>query len=84
MTSVTAATVISVAASRSPRPSPRPPPARPGRDERRSTGGGAFVVSGSAGQAIMTGTPWHVAVIIGALLSSWRAWPRRCAARTGR
>jgi len=30
--------------------------------------GGSFVVSGSTGQAIMTGTPWHVAVFIGALL----------------
>ncbi len=33
-----------------------------------STGSGSFVVSGSTGQAIMTGTPWHVAVLIGALL----------------
>jgi uncharacterized membrane protein (TIGR02234 family) len=33
-----------------------------------SASGGALVVSGSAGQAMMTGAPWHVAVLIGALL----------------
>ena len=33
-----------------------------------TTGGSALVITGSGGHAIMTGTPWQVAVIIGALL----------------
>jgi uncharacterized membrane protein (TIGR02234 family) len=69
MTSVTAATVVSVAASKVASPgSAALSGTAAGSTTSGSTAGGAFVVSGSTGQAIMTGTPWHVAVLIGALL----------------
>lgn len=69
LTSVTAATVVSVAASKVASPeSAALSGTAPGSTTSGSTGGGSFVVSGSTGQAIMTGTPWHVAVLIGALL----------------
>jgi len=69
MTSVTAATVLSVAASKVASPeSAALSGTGAGSTTSGSAGGGGFVVSGSTGQAIMTGTPWHVAVIIGALL----------------
>ena len=68
MTSVTAATVVSVAASKVASPESAAVSGAAGSTTSGSTGGGAFVVSGSTGQAIMNGTPWHVAVLIGALL----------------
>ena len=68
MTSVTAATVVSVAASKVASPESAALSGAAGSTTSGSTGGGAFVVSGSTGQAIMTGTPWHVAVLVGALL----------------
>ena len=68
MTSVTAATVVSVAASKVASPESAAVSGAAGSTTSGSAGGGAFVVSGSTGQAIMTGTPWHVAVLIGALL----------------
>ncbi len=68
MTSVTAATVVSVAASKVASPESAAVSGAAGSTTSGSTGGGSFVVSGSTGQAIMTGTPWHVAVLIGALL----------------
>ena len=68
MTSVTAATVVSVAASKVASPESAAISGAVGSTTSGSTSGGPFVVSGSAGQAIMTGTPWHVAVLIGALL----------------
>jgi uncharacterized membrane protein (TIGR02234 family) len=68
MTSVTAATVVSVAASKVASPESAAVSGAAGSTTSGSTGGGGFVVSGSTGQAIMTGTPWHVAVLIGALL----------------
>ena len=68
MTSVTAATVVSVAASKVASPESAAISGAAGSTTSGSTAGGAFVVSGSTGQAIMTGTPWHVAVLIGALL----------------
>jgi MFS family permease len=68
MTSVTAATVVSVAASKVASPESAAASGAAGSTTSGSTGGGGFVVSGSTGQAIMTGTPWHVAVLIGALL----------------
>jgi uncharacterized membrane protein (TIGR02234 family) len=67
-TSVTAATVVSVAASKVASPESAAISGAAGSTTSGSTAGGSFVVSGSAGQAIMTGTPWHVAVLIGALL----------------
>lgn len=68
MASVTAATVLSVAASKVASPESAAVSGAAGSTTSGSTANGAFVVSGSAGQAIMTGTPWHVAVLIGALL----------------
>jgi uncharacterized membrane protein (TIGR02234 family) len=68
MASVTAATVVSVAASKVASPESAAISGAAGSTTSGSAGGGSFVMSGSAGQAVMTGTPWHVAVLIGALL----------------
>jgi uncharacterized membrane protein (TIGR02234 family) len=68
MTSVTAATVVSVAASQVASPESAAVSGAVGSTTSGSGSGSSFVVSGSTGQAVMTGTPWHVAVIIGALL----------------
>ncbi|HVT67768.1 MAG TPA: Trp biosynthesis-associated membrane protein [Trebonia sp.] len=69
LTSVTAATVLSVAASKVASPgSAAYSGTAPGSTTSGSTGTGGFVVSGSAGQAVMTGASWHVAVLLGALL----------------
>jgi uncharacterized membrane protein (TIGR02234 family) len=69
MTTVTAATVVSVAASKVASPeSAALSGTGAGSTTSGSAGGGVLVVSGSTGHAIMTGTPWHVAVLIGALL----------------
>ena len=68
MASVTAATVVSVAASKVASPESAAVSGAAGSTTSGSTGGGGFVVSGATGHAIMTGTPWHVAVLIGALL----------------
>jgi len=59
---------VSVAASKVASPESAAVSGAAGSTTSGSTAGGAFVVSGSTGQAIMTGTPWHVAVLIGALL----------------
>jgi uncharacterized membrane protein (TIGR02234 family) len=68
MTSYSAATVISVAASKVASPGSAAVTGAAGSTTSGSTGGGALVVSGSAAQAFMTGAPWHVAVLAGALL----------------
>jgi uncharacterized membrane protein (TIGR02234 family) len=68
MTSVTAATVVSVAASKVASPESAAVSGAAGSTTSGSTGGGALVVSGSVAQAFMTGTPWHIAVLAGALL----------------
>jgi uncharacterized membrane protein (TIGR02234 family) len=68
MTSVTAATVVSVAASKVASPESAALSGAAGSTTSGSQGGGALVLTGSAGHAIMTGTPWHVAVLAGALL----------------
>jgi uncharacterized membrane protein (TIGR02234 family) len=68
MTSVTAATVINVAASKVASPGSAAFSGAAGSTTSGSTSGGALVVSGSTAQALMTGTPWHVAVLAGALL----------------
>ena len=68
MTSVTAATVVSVAASKVASPESAAVSGAAGSTTSGTSGGGALVVTGSAGHAVMTGTPWHVAVLIGALL----------------
>jgi uncharacterized membrane protein (TIGR02234 family) len=68
MVSVTAATVVSVAASKVASPESAAVSGAAGSTTSGSTSGGSLVVSGSAGQAIMTGTPWHAAVLVGAFL----------------
>jgi uncharacterized membrane protein (TIGR02234 family) len=68
LTAVSAATVLSVAAGKVASPESAALSGAAGSTTSGSSGSGAVVVSGTAGHAIMTGTPWHVAVIIGALL----------------
>jgi uncharacterized membrane protein (TIGR02234 family) len=68
MASVTAGTVISVAASKVASPESAAISGAVGSTTSGSSSSGGFVVSGSVGQAIMTGTPWHVVVLLGALL----------------
>jgi uncharacterized membrane protein (TIGR02234 family) len=68
MSAVTSATVISVAASKVASPASAAVSGAAGSTTSGSTSGGSFVISGSAGQAIMTGAPWHIAVLAGALL----------------
>ncbi|HEX8008661.1 MAG TPA: Trp biosynthesis-associated membrane protein [Trebonia sp.] len=69
-TAVTAASVVSVAASHVGSPESAAVSGAAGSTTSGTTGGSASVVTtaGSAGHAIMTGTPWRVAVIAGALL----------------
>jgi uncharacterized membrane protein (TIGR02234 family) len=70
-TAVTAAAVVSVAAGNVGSPvSAALSGTAAGSTTSGSTGGGsnAIVVAGSAGHAIMTGTPWRAAVLAGALL----------------
>jgi uncharacterized membrane protein (TIGR02234 family) len=68
LTTVTAATVLSVAAGQVASPESAALSGAAGSTTSGSSGSGAVVVGGTPGYAIMTGTPWHVAVIIGALL----------------
>jgi uncharacterized membrane protein (TIGR02234 family) len=68
LTTVTAATVLSVAAGQVASPESAALSGSAGSTTSGSSGSGTVVVSGAAGHAIMTGAPWHVAVIIGALL----------------
>ncbi|HEY0937314.1 MAG TPA: Trp biosynthesis-associated membrane protein, partial [Trebonia sp.] len=68
LNAVSAATVISVAASKVASPGSAAISGAAGSTTSGVVGGGSIVVSGSAGQAVMTGTPWHVAVLLGALL----------------
>ena len=96
MTSVTAATVVSVAASKVASPESAAVSGAAGSTTSGTSSGGALVVTGSAGHAIMTGTPWHVAVLIGALLiflagvatalrgTDWPVMSARCDAPGGR
>jgi len=68
LTAVSAGTVLSVAAGKVASPASAALSGAAGSTTSGSSGSGAVVVSGTAGHAIMTGAPWHVAVIIGALL----------------
>ena len=68
LTSVTAATVVSVAASKVASPESAAVSGAAGSTTSGGSRGAPFVVSGSPGHAIMTGAPWHVAVLAGALL----------------
>jgi uncharacterized membrane protein (TIGR02234 family) len=65
--SLRASTVLSVAASRAGSPSSAAVSGSAGSTTSGTSSGGAVVVSGAAGHAIMTGTPWRVAVFAGAL-----------------
>jgi uncharacterized membrane protein (TIGR02234 family) len=68
LTTVTAATVLSVAAGKVASPESAALSGAAGSTTGGTSGGSALVVTGSTGHAIMTGTPWQMAVIIGALL----------------
>jgi len=68
LTAVTAKTVLSVAAGKVASPESAALSGAAGSTTSGSSGGGALVVSNSTGHAIMTGTPWQAAVILGALL----------------
>jgi uncharacterized membrane protein (TIGR02234 family) len=67
-TAVTAAAAVSVAASNVGSPESAAVSGAAGSTTSGTTGGSAVAVGGLAGHAIMTGTPWRVAVIAGALL----------------
>ena len=65
---VTAASVVSVAASRVGSPGSAAISGAAGSTTSGSSGGAAIVVGGSAGHAVMTGAPWQAAALVGALL----------------
>jgi uncharacterized membrane protein (TIGR02234 family) len=66
--SVTAASVLGVAAGHVASPEYAAVSGAAGSTTGGSQGGAAVVVSGAAGHAVMAGTPWRVAVLCGALL----------------
>jgi uncharacterized membrane protein (TIGR02234 family) len=69
LTAVSAATVVSVAAGKVASPeSAALSGTAAGSTTSGASGGGAIVVGDSVGRAIMSGTPWQAAVIVGALL----------------
>jgi uncharacterized membrane protein (TIGR02234 family) len=68
LTTVTAKAVLSVAVGKVASPESAALSGAAGSTTGGSTGGSALVLTGDNGHAIMTGTPWQVAVIIGALL----------------
>jgi uncharacterized membrane protein (TIGR02234 family) len=69
LTTVTDATVVSVAAGKVASPeSAALSGTAAGSTTSGASGNGALVLSNSAGHAIMSGTPWQAAVIVGALL----------------
>lgn len=66
--SVTAASVVNAAASHVASPGSAAVSGAAGSTTGGTSGGASIVVSGTAGHAIMNGTPWRVAVLAGALL----------------
>ncbi len=69
LTAVTAKTVVSVAAGKVASPeSAALSGTAAGSTTSGSSGSGTLVVSNATGHAIMSGTPWQAAVIVGALL----------------
>jgi uncharacterized membrane protein (TIGR02234 family) len=69
LTTVSAATVVNVAAGKIASPQVAADSGAAGSTTSGSSGGsGPLVVAGSAGHAIMSGAPWRVAVLAGALL----------------
>ena len=68
-TVVTAATVVNVAVGKIASPQAAAASGAAGSTTSGSSGGsGPLVVAGATGRAIMNGTPWRVAVLVGALL----------------
>lgn len=67
-TAVTAASVLSAAASHVAAPESAAVSGAAGSTTSGTSGGTAVVVGGATGHAIMTGTPWRIAVLAGALL----------------
>ncbi len=67
-TSVSAATVISVAASHVASPESAAVSGAAGSTTSGSAGGGAALVLTGTGHAVMSGTPWRLGVLAGALL----------------
>jgi len=69
LTVVTAATVVNVAVGKIASPQAAAASGAAGSTTSGSSGGtGPLVVAGATGRAIMNGTPWRVAVLVGALL----------------
>ena len=68
LTTVTDATVVSVAAGKVASPESAALSGAAGSTTSGASGNGALVLSNSAGHAIMSGAPWQAAVIVGALL----------------
>jgi uncharacterized membrane protein (TIGR02234 family) len=67
-TSVKAATVLSVAASKVASGESAAISGAAGSTTSGANSSSTYVISGSTGHAIMTGTPWHAAVLAGALV----------------
>jgi len=68
LTTVSAATVVSVAAGKVASPASAALSGAAGSTTSGTSGNGALVLSNSTGHAIMSGTPWQAAVIVGGLL----------------
>jgi uncharacterized membrane protein (TIGR02234 family) len=68
LTTVSGATVVSVAEGKVASPASAALSGAAGSTTSGASGGGALVLSNSTGHAIMSGTPWQAAVIIGGLL----------------
>jgi uncharacterized membrane protein (TIGR02234 family) len=68
LTAVTAAAVLSVAAGKVASPESAALSGSAGSTTSGTSGSGAVVIGGTPGHAIMSGTPWQAAVIVGALL----------------
>jgi uncharacterized membrane protein (TIGR02234 family) len=68
LTTVSGATVVSVAEGKVASPASAALSGAAGSTTSGASGSGALVLSNSTGHAIMSGTPWQAAVIVGALL----------------
>jgi hypothetical protein len=68
LTAVTAQSVLSVAAGKVASPESAALSGAAGSTTGGASGGSTLVVGGTPGHAVMTGAPWQVTVIIGALL----------------
>ena len=68
LTAVSASTVVSVASGKVASPGAAALSGAAGSTTSGTSGSGALVLSNSTGHAIMSGTPWQAAVIVGGLL----------------